>query len=212
MTTGARTNRAEWTVQTVNEQNPKTPSAKKRSNSRERIIDAAVAVAQDDGAGKMSLEAVAERAGVSKGGLLYHFNNKSALLQAMVARHVSTLSDAIDAAHKETAQDKRPNALIRAYLHAFRAKLCANSKASTGFLAAIAEEPALLNPVREHHARLIGDLKASSDNPELAVIAFLAVEGIWNLRLFDTSPFAEGELIAHFDKLMELLANPDKVR
>jgi AcrR family transcriptional regulator len=212
MTTGARTNRAEWTVQTVNDQNPKTASAKKRSNSRERIIDAAIAVAQDDGAGKMSLEAVAERAGVSKGGLLYHFNSKSALLQAMVERHVRTLDDAIETAHAEIVRDKRPNALIRAYLHAFRAKLCASKKTSTGFLAAIAEEPALLNPVRDHHTRLIKDLKASSDNPELAIIAFLAVEGIWNLRLFDTNPFADGELIAHFDRLMDLLADPQKIR
>ena len=38
------------------------------------------------GAGKLTLDAVAERAGLSKGGLLYNFPTKDALLQAMIQR------------------------------------------------------------------------------------------------------------------------------
>ncbi|AXS42330.1 TetR/AcrR family transcriptional regulator [Breoghania sp. L-A4] len=188
----------------------KASEPKKRSNARERIIDAAISVAQSECGGKISLDAVAESAGVSKGGLLYHFASKSALLQAMIARHVDTLDEAIEAAHAQTSRDKRPNAMMRAYLLAFRVKLCSGKKPAQGFLTAIAEEPALLDPVRAHHARLIAEIETKSDDPELAIMAFLAVEGIWNLRLFETSPFNETQLTSHFDSLIDLLADPPR--
>ncbi|TIV96394.1 MAG: TetR family transcriptional regulator, partial [Mesorhizobium sp.] len=43
-----------------------------RANSREKILAAAADVAREAGPGSLSLEAVASRAGVSKGGLLYN--------------------------------------------------------------------------------------------------------------------------------------------
>jgi AcrR family transcriptional regulator len=42
-------------------------------------------VVQARGAGSLTLEAVADVAGVSKGGLLYHFPTKDALIDGMVA-------------------------------------------------------------------------------------------------------------------------------
>ena len=53
------------------------------------------------GAVHLTLDAVAERAGVSKGGLLYHFPSKESLLQAMVDRNMRRLSrDHADGARK----------------------------------------------------------------------------------------------------------------
>ena len=59
-----------------------------RTNSRDRILAAAVEVAQEAGAGNLSLDAVAQRAGVSKGGLLYNFPSKAKLLQALVQHYL----------------------------------------------------------------------------------------------------------------------------
>ena len=178
-----------------------------RANARERIIDAAIAVAQSESGGKISLDAVAESAGVSKGGLLYHFASKSALLQAMIARHMDTLEQAINAAYAQTSADGRPNALIRAYLMAFRAKLSNGKNPAQGFLSAIVEEPALLDPVRAYRRRLIAEIESQSDDPGLAVIAFLAVDGILNLQLFATGPFNEAQIADHFDCLIDRLAH-----
>ncbi|MDJ0930518.1 MAG: TetR/AcrR family transcriptional regulator [Breoghania sp.] len=61
----------------------------------------------------MSLDAVAERAGLSKGRLLYNFGNKSVWLQAMVTRHVDVLQEAVELPSAEIAKDGRPNARIR---------------------------------------------------------------------------------------------------
>ena len=48
------------------------------------IIDAAEVVVAEVGAAHMTLDAVAGKAGISKGGLLYHFPTKEALLEAMI--------------------------------------------------------------------------------------------------------------------------------
>lgn len=54
--------------------------------TRDRILDALQDVLLEDGPGGATLEAVAERAGVSKGGLLYHFRSKDDLFEGLLER------------------------------------------------------------------------------------------------------------------------------
>ncbi|MDJ0393114.1 TetR/AcrR family transcriptional regulator [Rhodococcus sp. G-MC3] len=54
--------------------------------TRDRILDALEEMLLDQGLTKVTLENVASKAGVSKGGLLYHFNTKDAMIAAMVRR------------------------------------------------------------------------------------------------------------------------------
>jgi AcrR family transcriptional regulator len=55
-------------------------------DTRDRILDALEQLLLERGVQQVTLEAVAEEAGVSKGGLLYHFGTKDALLAGMVRR------------------------------------------------------------------------------------------------------------------------------
>lgn len=55
------------------------------AGTRERILQALRAVLARGGASAVTLESVAAEAGVSKGGLLYHFKNKEALYAALLA-------------------------------------------------------------------------------------------------------------------------------
>ncbi|MFC0673593.1 TetR/AcrR family transcriptional regulator [Brachybacterium hainanense] len=55
-------------------------------SARDALLDAYEAILLDDGVRAATLEAVAARAGVSKGGLLYHFPSKDALVAGLVAR------------------------------------------------------------------------------------------------------------------------------
>lgn len=54
--------------------------------TRDRIIDALQDVLESEGPRGATLEAVAARAGISKGGLLYHFNSKEALYGGLLER------------------------------------------------------------------------------------------------------------------------------
>lgn len=58
--------------------------ARDSSATRARLLSAADQIAAESGAAGVSLDAVAARAGVSKGGLLYHFPTKVALLAGRI--------------------------------------------------------------------------------------------------------------------------------
>lgn len=55
-------------------------------SAREKVLDAYEAILLAEGERAATLDAVAARAGVSKGGLLYHFSDKKALVTGLLER------------------------------------------------------------------------------------------------------------------------------
>ena len=56
-----------------------------RSNNKQHeILQAAFAVVAEQGANRLTMDAVAAESCVSKGGVLYHFRSKKALLSGML--------------------------------------------------------------------------------------------------------------------------------
>jgi AcrR family transcriptional regulator len=80
-----------------------------RPSSRDRILDALQEILTGEGLSAVTLESVAEAAGVSKGGLLYHFPSKEALLDAFVER----MCEHADA---EFAQAEKTEDIVAHYL------------------------------------------------------------------------------------------------
>lgn len=78
--------------------------------TRDLILDALEALLMEGGSSAATLEAVAARAGVSKGGLLYHFGSKEALYEGFLARLRARAQE--DAERTRTA----PQGPIAAYL------------------------------------------------------------------------------------------------
>src|ERR1700692_3515049 len=68
---------------------------RKKEIDRDRILDAAEAVILESGGRSFTLDAVAERAGISKGGLVYSFATKDGLVRAALEREVSRFQDAV---------------------------------------------------------------------------------------------------------------------
>jgi hypothetical protein len=64
---------------------------------------------------------------------------------------------------------------------------------SFSMIAAIAEQPKLLDPVRAAHKRVWSRLQQGSKDPELALLAWLALEGLLFVELFATSPLTKAE-------------------
>lgn len=61
---------------------------------RQQLLDVTAQVLADKGTAHLTLDLVAREAGVTKGGLLHHFPNKNALLEALcdeLLRQMSTL-------------------------------------------------------------------------------------------------------------------------
>ncbi len=112
-------------------------------STREEILLAADRVVVEGGVSGLTLEAVAREAGVSKGGLLYHFPGKEALISGMVGRLVEGFTGALA---RELAREKGSanGRWLRAYARASFAEDRWHLRVSGGLLAAVAEDPALL--------------------------------------------------------------------
>src|SRR5689334_2348972 len=119
----------------------------RKSDSREAILEAAEAVVAEAGAAHLTLDAVAARAGMSKGGLLYHYRSKEALLQGMLAR----LLERVDCDRKrfEDELGDSPAADLQAHVMAGFQQHPDRERVSAALLAAGANDPRLLDPVRE---------------------------------------------------------------
>jgi len=162
-----------------------------RKSSREKILDAAAELVAEIGAGRLTLDAVAERAGLSKGGLLYNFPTKDALLQAMIQRMIDQVVESREALRAEI--EPGPNLEARLTTTSLL-NLCCGGKMqeiATGLMVATAENPRLLDPVREVIAETVQRLKASSDDLDAALLGWLAVEGLSNLEMHNLSPFSD---------------------
>lgn len=83
--------------------------------TRDRLLDAYEELLIDGGERSATLEAVAAAAGVSKGGLLYHFGSKDALAEAQLAR-LEALA-ATDAENIRAAPAGPVDYLIRTSVH-----------------------------------------------------------------------------------------------
>lgn len=173
-------------------------------DTRARIIAAAEELTCKAGASKLALDAVAARAGVSKGGLLYHFPSKHALLRALVARHVAHIRQEMEELAPGCLEAGEPPTVARAYLRVMRGKLCAGDPPPAGIFAAIAEDPEFIAPVRELRAWLLQEAFQRCPDPARATVAFLACEGLLHLKLTDAQDL-DGSLCAEMFDALELL-------
>jgi AcrR family transcriptional regulator len=179
--------------------------AGKKKNSREKILDAAKEVARDSGFGNISLDAIAARAGVSKGGLLYNFPNKAALMRALVADFIAEFEAELD----EHAHGSRGE-LVSAYVHLFAVKYDETEPAGVGLLAAIAEDPDFLKPIKAFHRRLLDRLKDDAEDYTAMLIVYLVLEGMQSMKLLDTNVLTKDEtatVMAALEKLAERAAH-----
>ncbi|PWK74034.1 TetR/AcrR family transcriptional regulator [Aminobacter sp. AP02] len=69
------------------------PAPPRGCGPKERLFHAAICVALENGFGKVTLDAVAQQAGISKGGLLHHFATKKHLIRAMLEHYADAPRD-----------------------------------------------------------------------------------------------------------------------
>lgn len=161
-------------------------------DTRSQILDAAEAVVMRDGVRNLTLDAVAAHAGISKGGLLYHFRSKEDLAAAMIERSIAWFDDALVDAEK--GDDVAEGRFTRAYL---KASLGMTPLTGEGFdslcssiTTALLSFPERLAPVQQQGARTQAEIENDGIDPVLATIIRLAVDGLWlsenfNLMRFD---------------------------
>lgn len=174
-------------------------------DARTRILDAAEAIVQARGVPALTLESAARDAGVSKGGLLYHFASKEALLIGMLNRLAEAIGAEFGRCVAETPEG--PGRVARAMLAwAFQEEACQHhDRAAAVFLAAFHHDRALLDPVRAVFARMRAALAEDGLPPGFGQAVMCATDGLFMSRIFGLYVLDRDELAALHDALATLV-------
>jgi AcrR family transcriptional regulator len=179
------------------------PPARPRLRARDKILAAAEELARVAGPGNLSLDAVAARAGVSKGGLLYHFPTKAKLLEALVEQFLESFDRSLR--ERETQSGGAPDTVVRAYLDILVGEHLCHRPPPSGLLAALGEDPSFLAPVRRFDRRLLDRMMANASDPTVALIVFLALHGMKSTQLLNIESVTEDEFKAVVARLYDLV-------
>jgi AcrR family transcriptional regulator len=151
-------------------------------STSDKIIDAAMDIVRHQGVAKLTLDEAAKVAGISKGGVLYHFKSKDDLIRGMVLR----LTDQCDQLNHDYYQ-REPEGPYRWARTLVRSSFDPNGPANDpvggALLAAITVNPVLMEPIHAMYAKWQDRL--ASDSPDMARTGLVccAMDGLFFQRL-----------------------------
>ena len=172
--------------------------------TRRSVLDAAAELVARDGASRLTLDAVAERVGLSKGGILHHFATKDSLIAAMIEDVVTHFEADLQ---RHMAGESGPGSFARAFLGACldrEGALTHTIKVSAGIVAAVAINSQLLAPLRRRYAEWRARLENDGIDPAIAELVRSAADGLWLGNVLDLGPPSVAVRQRVFAKLIEL--------
>ncbi len=161
---------------------------KSGSTTRKALLDAANRIVQQRGVECLTLELTAQEAGVSKGGLLYHFPSKEDLIKGMIQYYLDRFTEDFNKAAGQSGDSEAAGRWTRAYLYTTYEDNTRNPRMSSGLLAAVATNPTLLSPMQKTFQDWVQLLEQDGIDPTIAMIIRLAVDGLWMVDLFGLAP------------------------
>jgi AcrR family transcriptional regulator len=153
---------------------------RKKEIDRDRILDAAESVILDSGGRTFTLDAVAARAGISKGGLVYSFATKDGLVRAALEREVGRFQGAVD--RRLGSEPAGPVELVLAHIEEALDEDDTATQKAAFLVTALVHAPDMMEPARRYYRALLDPLLSETGGAHEVRNALLAVEGIFLLR------------------------------
>jgi AcrR family transcriptional regulator len=180
---------------------------KSSSTTRGAILSAAANIVMEQGAAQLTLDAVAKKAGVSKGGVLYHFPSKDALVQGMVEQLVQGLTGRIRSEYEQDDFGTNRGRWLRALT---KANFAAQDQAlSAALTAAVLLNPKLLEPNRRAYEARQSLIEQDGVDIVWANIIRLVGDGIWFSELMGFAPPQEPLKTQIKNRLLSLTMETD---
>ncbi|KZB85096.1 TetR/AcrR family transcriptional regulator [Amycolatopsis regifaucium] len=147
-----------------------------RPTAKERILDSYEEILIEQGPGGITLEAVAAHAGVSKGGLLYHFGSKEALVDGLMER-LATLSE-------EDLEQARsaPEGVVSWYLRTAITDVTQRKplhRTTMATLRIMLNEPRVSEVVQVYNQKVHDLISEHVDDPLTAELVILVGDGLY---------------------------------
>ncbi len=164
------------------------------------ILDAAEAVVLRDGMGRLTLEAVAKRAGLSKAGLLHHIASKDAMITAMVERQISQWQQEFQRVFEGQCEAGVKCPAVSSMMGTCMAgteKWTESERARNRVLvAALVHDERQVEPMRKVHRQMERMLAKDGLEPGVADTIHLAIHGLWFQWIFGMGDVSASRLRA----------------
>lgn len=170
-----------------------------RTTRKVEILHAASKIVSERGIFNLTLEATALEAGISKGGLLYHFPSKEALVKGMVEHLAENYKEKIAAKTDDYSEEK--GKWTKSYVDVTFNNPYRNKDMHAGLLAAKAVNEELLKPIRDLYTKWQEEIENDGIDPIKATIIRLATDGIWMSELFDIHELGEEKKKSVYQRL-----------
>lgn len=169
---------------------------------RRALLDCVAKIAAEQGLAAVTIQSVADAAGVTKGGLLHHFASKQALIEAVFADLLDQLDREIEALM--TADPERSGRFTRAYVKAcFADRTLGASSLWAALSVSLITEPALRQLWSQWLDARLEEHRETDDMPMLAVVR-LAADGVWLSDLLEKDSLSRRDVAALEPQLMAL--------
>ncbi len=153
------------------------------------------------GAARLTIDAVAARSGLSKGGVLYNFPSKDALIQGLVARLSEECASDIEAGRTQYQHYASPT--LAALIVSAPGWISDKKSVARALLAANAANPELLTHFRAFKQQVKAQILSETDDPPRALIAWSAIEGLLFTTALGLSIHSDAEVEMMIDGLMQ---------
>jgi len=159
-------------------------------------LAAAETVILEKGVTHLTLDAVAALAGISKGGLLYHYASKEALVVALVEKLVLSIEVDLQRAYEAEPEGPWPDDPGHdrgKRLPDRRRSSARREQVGVALLAAAGSNPELLEPMRKVFQEWMADLREDGLPPGIPLLIAAALDGLtfWNLFGLYAPPAAD---------------------
>ena len=150
-----------------------------RISKRQLILESAAAIINEKGADYLTLDAVAQRAGISKDELIKELvNYANNLYRENVNQHIGN-------------EKNKKGQWLNAFIEATRAHRTDNAPITSGMLAAQGTNRSLLSPLKTSYQEWQYQITHDGLDEVDATIIRLAVDGLWLSEIFGISAIDE---------------------
>ncbi|MDF0479225.1 TetR/AcrR family transcriptional regulator [Vagococcus sp. PNs007] len=174
---------------------------KKTEIKKQRIFDATESLINERG-GDFSLEMVAKKAEVSKGGLLYYFPTKESLLAALaLAIHEEFTAGLIDKAEQSEEAGRWTRALVDSLIEDMNSGM----KLNVAVRANMMIDNQLIEKVQSDYEKIQMRVENDGIDPINGTIVRLTMQGLYHAMWFDVAPLGKQETLNVVERLHTLI-------
>jgi AcrR family transcriptional regulator len=152
--------------------------------TRERLLEAATKIIMTRGVMHLTLDLVAEEAGVSKGGLLHHFPTKEKLIIGLL-QHAIAIFLARLQRHRAADPDPSAGQWLRAYIRATFETAPEEEALTKALVILAANSPELVEAKQVELDAFFAQMETDGIDPARAWAVRLACDGLWVSELYD---------------------------